>query len=231
MKKGKFAIEGFETFEAIRNKKDGGTLIGAHKGLRPVLIREYSEKFELLVVEISVSNKNIRIMSGYGPQESWGEEERLPFFTTLEEEIFKAEMLGKSIFIEMDANSKLGPEFIAKDPHSQTQNGKILAGIIRRHGLVVANGMEEKCSGLITRKRTTLENTEESIIDFVIISNDLVESVESVEIDEQRAHVLTKHIKTKHGTKTTESDHNIIVTKLKLKWTKKRRKQKIELFD
>ena len=94
---------------------------------------------------------------------------------------------------------------------------------------MVANGMEVKCSGLITRKRTTLENTEESIIDFVIISNDLVESVESVEIDEERKHVLTKHTKTKHGTKSTESDHNIIITKLKLNWTKKRRK--IELFN
>ena len=67
VKKGKFLMEGYEIFEAIRNKKDGGTLIGAHTGLRPVLIQEYSEKFELLVVEISVSNKNIRIISGYGP--------------------------------------------------------------------------------------------------------------------------------------------------------------------
>ena len=63
-------------FEAIRNKKDGGTLIGVHQGLNPVLIKEYSEKFELLVVEISVLNKDIRIISGYGPQESWPEDER-----------------------------------------------------------------------------------------------------------------------------------------------------------
>ena len=77
VKKGKFSIEGYETFEAIRNKKDGGTLIGAHKGLRPVLIQEYNEKFELLVVEISVSNKNIRIISGYGPQESWPEKKSI----------------------------------------------------------------------------------------------------------------------------------------------------------
>lgn len=73
-KKGKFKMEGFEIFEAIRKKKDGGTLIGVHKGLKPMLIQEYSDKFELLVVEISVSNKDIRIISGYGPQECWPEE-------------------------------------------------------------------------------------------------------------------------------------------------------------
>ena len=43
-------------------------------------------------------------------------------------------MLGKSIFIDMDAYCKLGNDFIANDPHNQTNNGKILAGIIRRHG-------------------------------------------------------------------------------------------------
>ena len=143
------------------------------------------------------------------------EEERMPFFITLEEEINKAEMMGKSVFIEMDANSKLGSEFIPKDPHKQTHNGRILSGIIRRHGLVVANGMEDKCTGLITRKRTTLQGIEESVIDFVIVSHDLAESVISVEIDEQRKHVLTKHTKTKHGIKSIESDHNVIVTKLK----------------
>ena len=58
----------------------------------------------------------------------------MPFFLTLEEEINKAEMLGKSIFIEMDANCKLGADFISNDPHNQTNDGKILAGIIRRHG-------------------------------------------------------------------------------------------------
>ena len=72
-----------------------------------MLVQEYSDKFELLVVEIIVAGKEIRIISGYGPQESWTEEDKMPFFISLEEEIHKAEMLGKSIFLEMDANCKL----------------------------------------------------------------------------------------------------------------------------
>ena len=114
-KKGSLKIENFEVFEAIRNKQGGGTVIGVHKALAPVLIEEYSEDFELLVVEVKINNKEIRIITGYGPQETWPENERMPFFQALEKEIIKAELNGKSMFIEMDSNSKLGPEIISHD--------------------------------------------------------------------------------------------------------------------
>ena len=71
--KGKLQIENFEVFEAIRKKVKGGTMIGVHKGLKPFLIEEYSSEFELLVVEVKIANKDIRIISGYGPQENWPE--------------------------------------------------------------------------------------------------------------------------------------------------------------
>ena len=142
--KGKVKIENFDTFEAIRKKHKGGTIIGAHKALKPILIEEYSEDFELLVVEIKIANREIRIISGYGPQESWLEAERMPFFLALEEQIIKAELAGKSILIELDANSKLGPELIPGDMHSQSMNGKVLAAIIARHGLVCWFSNKEK---------------------------------------------------------------------------------------
>ena len=76
----------FEIFEAIRKKQKGGTLIGAHKSLDPIFIEEYSEDFELLVIEVKIGGMDIRIISGYGPQENWNKEERTPFFKALEEE-------------------------------------------------------------------------------------------------------------------------------------------------
>ena len=51
-------------------------MIGAHIALNPVLIQEYSGEFELLVVEIRVANTEIRLISGYGPQENWPESDR-----------------------------------------------------------------------------------------------------------------------------------------------------------
>ena len=106
-KKGKFQYEDFIIFEVIRkNKEKGGTMVGIHKSFEPVLIEEYEDTFELLVIEIVVENKEIRVISGYGPQESWTDEEKMPFFVSLEEEIIKANSSGKSTLLQFDANSK-----------------------------------------------------------------------------------------------------------------------------
>ena len=228
--KGKVQVENFEVFEAIRKKAKGGTMIGAHKALKPFLIQEYSNEFELLVVEIKIANKEIRIVSGYGPQENWPETERMPFFLALEEEIIKAQLAGKSIIIELDANSKLGPQMIPGDMHCQSENGKILAGIIERNGLVLGNSLDQ-CEGVVTRKRITKNNIEESAIDFVLISFDLKSAVESIKIDEEREHVLTKIMKTKNGVVKVESDHNTIISKFKLHWNKKAKENRIEMFN
>ena len=148
-KKGKLndKLSDFEVFEAIRNKVKGGTLIAVHKSLNPVLIEEYSDEYELLVVEVKMGDKEVRIMSGYGPQENQKKEDRLPFFLKLEEEIQKAKLNEKSVLIQFDANSKLGPRIIQGDPHEQSDNGKILSEIISRNGLVVINSLENKCYG------------------------------------------------------------------------------------
>ena len=130
-------------------------MIGIHNAFKPVLIQEYNDKFELLVVEAKVGNKELRIISGYGPQKNWPIEDRTPFFEALEEELIKAELAGKTVFIEIDANSKLGCQIIPKDKHKQTPNGRLLAGVINRQRLIVGNSLENKCSGSITRKRIT----------------------------------------------------------------------------
>ena len=189
--KGKLKIKDFEIFEAIRKKAKGGSAIGVHKDLNPFLIQEYSDESELLVVEIKVGKKDIRIITGYGPQESWPLAARMPFFLALEEEVVKAELAGRSIIVEMDANSKLGPELIPGDKHPQSDNGRILADIIKRQGLIIGNSLKQ-CKGLITRKRVTKDTTEESTIDFILLSEDLANEVDDILVDENRVHVLTK---------------------------------------
>ena len=172
-KKGHFVLQDWEIFESIRKKEFGGTMVGIHKGLQPILIEEFCGDFELLIVEITISAKKVQIMSGYGPQECWPLEKRLPFFEALESSITKAVLAGKSVLISLDAKSKLGPSWIPKDIHAQSPNGKIMAGILDRYALIVANGLEGKSQGIITRHRTTVDIIEKSTIDFVILSSDL----------------------------------------------------------
>ena len=232
-KKGMLKIDNFVIFEAIRkNKQFGGTIIGIHESLEPILIEEYSDEFELLVVEVKIANREIRIISGYGPQEGWDEEDIIPFYIALETEINRAEMAGTEIIIAFDANAKLGKSYVEKDPHKISPNGKILAEVLKRHALIVANGDKEKCSGAITRKRITTLGIEESIIDFVIFSRGLLKDFESMEIDEEKNHVLTRYKKRKKGRKLVLSDHNVIFTSFKLAWQKKNEnKERIEMHN
>ena len=158
--KGKILMDSeFVVFESIRKKKGGGTLVAIHEDLNPHLIEEYSDEFELIVVEVDTNEMSVRIISGYGPQENWDEEKRLPFFVALETEIEKSHLAGNSVIIEIDANSKLGPKYIQGDPHVMSPNGALLAGIIERQNLSVGNA-SSKCRGTITQRRDTKYRSE-----------------------------------------------------------------------
>ena len=117
----------FVIFEAIRKNKGGGTAVAIHEDLKPKLIKEFSDQFELLVVEIKAKDTDVRIISGYGPQEDIEEDKRGKFFIALETKVEKAELDGKSIIIELDANSKLGKRCIPNDPHDMSPNGVLLS--------------------------------------------------------------------------------------------------------
>ena len=229
--KGKIVMDNhFVVFEAIRKKKGGGTLMAIHEDLNPKLIEEYNDEFELLVVETNTKEKSIRIITGYGPQECWDEAKRIPFFLALETEIEKAELGGKSVIIEMDANAKLGPLFIPGDPHKMTPNGDLLAAIVKRHILIVANG-SDKCSGTITRKRVTKQRTEQSVIDILLFSSDMKEHFEKMHVDEERKHVLTKITKSKKGIKVKESDHLVVIAQFNCSLLDARKKDNEEVFN
>ena len=206
-------IENFHIFKAIR-QKEHGSMLGMHKSIQPVLISEYSETFEMIVVEIKAST-NVRITVGYGPQENITVSEIMPFFATLEEVIVSAKMAGKSVIIQMDANSKLGKNIIPNDPKAQSPNGKVLEGVINRNGLIVVYSLNQKCKGVITRRKTTIDGTEESVIDFLIVSVDLVNDIKDLLIDEKRNHALSKIVKGNTPI-VIQSDHNVLLSQCKL---------------
>ena len=207
-------------------------MIGVHKSLEPMLIEEYSESFELIVVEVKVGRKVIRVITGYGPQENWTPDEIFPFYAALEEEIAKAELANRSIMISFDKNAKMGKEHISEDPHDISDNGKIIEGILERHALTVANGIQTKSRGVITRKRIIEGGkVEESAIDLVLLSKDLVEELESIVIDKEKNNCLESMTDTKKGTIVKQSDHNTIVSKFKLKWNKTIKKHREEHFN
>ena len=109
-------------------------------------------------------------------------------------------------------------------------NGKILIDIIERHALIVANGTD-KCSGLITRQRSTSKRTEQSCIDLLMFSSDLQNSFESLLIDEARIYVLTRITNTKKGAVKKESDHNALIAEFNLNVNMPESVKKSEVYN
>ena len=173
-------------YESLRSKVGGGSMMGFHESMNPVLISLCENEFELIVVETKIGRKEIRFITGYGPQEDWSDELKAPFFVALNTEIAKAIAENKSIYIAMDSNCKLGPPYIPKDQNIMSKNGEILTDILDRNALIVVNGLIGKCDGVITRQRSTEDGRiEKSAIDLVIISADLEGDFESLKIDEE----------------------------------------------
>ena len=233
--KGRFEgeFEDHVIFEAIRqNKKKGGTLIGAHKSLNPVLIKEYSEEFELLVVEVKVNKQEIRIISGYGPQETWPEPQRSPFWIAFETEIEKANIAGKEIITAMDANTKLGEKWISQDINTKKacDNALLLEPIILRHDLIVGNG-HVLCHGVVTRKRVLTNRTEESTIDLVLMSRKMSIFIKSMIVDEEQNFALFRITETKNGVVVKKTDHNAIITELEIPWQNGIKKERIQMLN
>ena len=174
----------------------------------------------MIVIQIKTIQSDIRLICGYGPQENISEEKRLPFYTTLETEIEKAKNAGLEFLVQMDSNCKLGSEYISGDTHPISSNGKLLSEIIDRQNIKVVNGSNVS-SGLFTRyrkvkKSRNVYNIEKSIIDLILTSNKLFNQVTKMEVFESRENVLHRTIKTRNGIHRIESDHNNILTHLKL---------------
>ena len=86
----------------------------------------------------------------------------------------------------------------------------------KRHDLVVVNGLANKCKGLITRKRITVNSIEQS--KCMIDSSELAEIVDNMLVYEEQRFGLVGYIKTKKGLHKKVSDHMALVTTLNCKW-------------
>ena len=222
-------LPGFTIFEKLRNNSEGGGLMSiVHNNLKPTLIS--SENSEFLEVDICGNFGTIRTINSYGPQEYWSLEVRIDYFTELESRIIIAKSEQKLICIEGDINSKLGNRIIPGDPHTISQNGKLLNEIISRQDLIVVNATE-KCRGIITRYKKTVRGEEKSILDYFIVCRQLYQKIQQMTIDEERRFVLSRFYKTKNAIKCVESDHNLLILQLRLGWDQKIKSERKEIYN
>ena len=227
--KNKLKHPDYSFFEYIRTNGGGGGLITAvHNSLHPVSVGNEDET-EVLVVEAKVDDSKIRLINGYGPQET-DEEESKAFMNRIDLEVKRAKLAGAFVCIEMDANSKLGPDIVSGDPNDQSRNGKLLMNVVEENNLVVVNA-SDICEGVITRQRDTIDRSEKSTIDFFIVCQNFFKHIKRLKVDEEKKYSLCSYSKKKGDIHIKNSDHNLLYIEVEKKWTTVIGNKREEIFN
>ena len=168
-----------------------------------------SELHDILVVRIGMVSCNIRVILGYGPQETEPVEVREKFFTELEIEITKCNFENDIPLVIGDLNAKIDVE--SEKIISLSPNGKLLSDLIENNELEVLN-FNPLCNGKWTHViRTTGAS---SILDYIIVGSDLVRCIDEVKIDEE---CVFCPFYTRGATKEQQfSDHNAFIVKMRM---------------
>ena len=233
-RKNKISHPDYIVFEHVRKSSGGGGLLTAvHKSLKPVSVSDEDE-IEILVVQGNIKNNAVRFINGYGPQDesNSSDEEKLAFFNRLDTEVKSSTVSGAMVCVQMDANSKLGSSYVPGDKKSISKNVKYLSKVVDKNDLIVVNGTN-KCIGIVTRYRKTINGVEESVIDFFLVCRQFFNLINKLYIDEKRIFPLTK-FSSKNGRKSIkETDHNMFVLNVNTSWNTalQDKEDRIEIYN
>ena len=223
--------KGYQIFELNRSGKAGGGLaIGALSDTDPVWISEGDNDVEILVIEISVNEIQIRCIVAYGPQEGALSDKKEQFWLRMSAEIEEAQVNEKAIILQMDGNLWGGPELIKNDPNKCNNNGLHFKKFLSKHPFLSVVNNLDLCEGSITRKRVTIKGIEISILDFFIVCDKLKPFIETMIIDEAKEYALSNYSQVKGKCVKKDSDHNTLILYADIKYCMKK-PDRIELFN
>ena len=140
----------------------------------------------------------------YAPQESRTlVSELTKMYNLIEEQVDKGKERQQKIMVVGDLNCKIG-KVIKGNSENVSKGGRLLMKLVEKMDMEIING-HPKCKGLWTR----VEDETKSVLDYVIINKDHVESVEEMKIDEERE--ITPYSKGSIEGERTYTDHNTII--------------------
>ncbi len=192
-------LEGYEWFHKTRTENGGGVgLLIKQDLIKYVQLVENMEDTNQEIKWIQLKNGNRTIYVGiyYGKQENAKIEQIMNEFSQLRTQITKLKQTG-SIILMGDFNAKIKVD-IRHATQPESRNGKYLQELIETTQTYPTN-LQSK-TGLWTRENRNNES-EKSIIDYILTTADIANNVENIEVDEAGTHRLK-------GKK--QSDHNTI---------------------
>ena len=215
----KIESKGYIVFELLRKQSGGGGLATLVKAdLSPVWVAEGDDLVEILVVDIHIDSRSVRIINCYAPQECDSMERKIAFWARLHNEIFEAEEARISVIVQFDSNMHAGSDIIKNDPIKQIINGRLFAEFLSNNPSIILANNSEKCEGDITRERVKGKKTEKAILDLILISEDLEIALQSMKIDSDREYPLCSYLRGK----PKNSDHFTLSASFDIKFRKQR---------
>ena len=202
----------FQIFHLNRqNKNGGGIAVGIENNIESTLVREGDDSTEVLSIQIVLGKLPVRIVCGYGPQETDDIKKKTLFWNFIEKEINEAEAAEHGIIFQMDGNLHAGSGLIKNDPNPINRNGQLFLEFLNRNNSLIVLNSLESCKGLITRQRKLENRTERAVLDFFLINEKLRPFFKELVIDEDREFGLYNLAQIKKNSKIIESDHNSLI--------------------
>ena len=194
----------------------GGVALGVSKDLESTLIKEGNDETEVLSVKVLLEEIPVRAIAAYGPQENAPMEKKNKFWEFLETEVNDAEIEGDGLIIQMDGNLHAGSKLITNDPNKQNTNGRLFCEFLERNPQLIVVNTLNLCEGLITRRRELENRTEEAILDFFIVNEQMRTYLRTMKVDEEKELNLINLAQLKKNNRIIETDHNGLVLEMEL---------------
>ena len=211
---GEWETYGYEYVKRNCTRGKGGIMCALKKKTFKLLRNATSvDDDRILTCRVEYSNRCVRIIGVYGPQENDDVEDRKCFFEKLSIEIEKSFNAGEGVLIVGDLNAKLTTDTDENISH-KSGNGKFLAEMVYDFGLKVVNFCK-LCRGKWTWSKEVSGVQKKSCLDYVIVDKQVSELFLEMEIDEEKTLCPFHKQKDQGGSdKIVYSDHNAIMCKL-----------------
>ena len=190
------------TINSEKGAQGGGLAIGVLNVLDPSWISEGDDDAEILTVEIWVEGFPIRLICGYGPQESDSKYRKDKFWEYINTEVANSKKDGASTIIQMDGNLRAGNQIISNDTKPRNQNGNRFEDFLLTNPnyLTVVNATN-LCEGVFTRVR----NLSKNIIDFYVVCDQILTLVTKMKVDENGEYQISRY-----KGRVVHTDHNML---------------------